>query len=122
MATEPTPLDQILYTLNDAGQFKASVLAATDGLSIATVHSGYNSDTTAAMVALLQKVAREAQGELGMAKVDEVTIRDRDCTRLVCRYLSVEGEGLILAVVVPSGHPYRHVTNRAIRQIRQLLS
>ncbi|MBL7063182.1 MAG: hypothetical protein ISS49_03095 [Anaerolineae bacterium] len=54
--------------------------------------------------------------------MDEVTIYDRDRVRLVCRYLTVGRERLILAALVPPGRCYRRVTNQAIRRIRQLLS
>lgn len=120
--TEPTSLGEILRQMNEAGRFQVSVLTSVEGLPIATVPTGYNSDLTAAMVALIQRVSNDAQSQLGMADVDEVTIRDHDRIRLVCRYLVVGRERLILAAMVPFGHPYRHVTNRAVRQIRQLLS
>ena len=119
---EPASLEEILRALNEAGKFQATVLAAIDGLLIAALPSDYDTDAAAAMVALLQRVSNDAQSQLGMAGVDEVTIRDRDRIRLVCRYLVVGGERLILAMLVPPGHRYRRVTNRAIRQIRQLLS
>jgi hypothetical protein len=73
-------------------------------------------------VALLRKVSREAQEQLGMAALDEVTIRSSDRVRLVCRYLAVGGQGLILAALVSPGRYYRRATNRAIRQIEQLLA
>jgi len=121
-ATEPTSLEEILCVMNEAGGFRVSVLTSTEGLPIVTVPAGYDSDVTAAMVALLQRVSSDAQSQLGMAEIDEVTIRVRDRIRLVCRYLTVGRERLILAAIVPPGRYYRRVTNRAIRQIRQLLS
>lgn len=119
---EPTSLQEILYEMNEAGRFQVSVLTSTEGLPIATVPASYESDLTAAMVALIQRVSNDAQSQLGMAEVDEVTIRDRDRFRLVCRYLVVGRERLILAAIVPAGYPYRRATNRAVRQIRRLLS
>jgi predicted regulator of Ras-like GTPase activity (Roadblock/LC7/MglB family) len=121
-AAEPTSLQEILHALNETRKFEAVVLASADGLLIATAPTDYDSEVTAALVALLQKVSSEAQQQLGMAEVDEVTIRSRDRVRLVCRHLDVGNEGLILVVVVTPGRYYRRVTNRAIKQIRQLLS
>lgn len=118
----PTSLGEILRQMNESGKFQLSVLTSMEGLPIATVPINHNSDLAAAMVALIQRVSNDAQGQLGMTAVDEVTICDRDRTRLVCRHLVFKREKLILAAIVPSGRPYRHVTNRAIRQIRQLLS
>lgn len=94
------------------------MLASSDGLPIATVPSDYDTDITAAMVALLRSVARETQDQVGMAQLDEVSIRANDRIRLVCRYFSANDEDFILAVVVPSHRRYyRRLTNRAIKEI-----
>ena len=108
--------------MNEGGQFEVVILASKDGLLIATEPSGYDSEVTAATVALLRKVSSEAQGQLGMAPLDEVALRGRDRVRLVCRYLTVGEQELILAALVPPGGYYRRATNRAIGQMRQLLS
>lgn len=121
-AAEPTSLEEILSAMNAAGGFTVSVLTSTEGLPIATVPADYSSDLAAAMVALLQRASNDAQGQLGMAEVDEVTIRDRDRNRLVCRYFVVGRERLILAAMVPAGRSYRRATNRAVERIRRLLS
>jgi predicted regulator of Ras-like GTPase activity (Roadblock/LC7/MglB family) len=114
--------EEILSAMNEAGGFVVSVLTSLEGLPIATVPADYSSDLAAAMVALLQRASSDAQGQLGMAEVDEVTIRDCQRVRLVCRYFTVEKERLILAAMVPPGRYYRQATNRAIEQIKRLLS
>ena len=114
-------LEEVLEQMTDNGDFRAVVLASDEGLPLAAVPSHYDSDTTAAMVALLQRVSREARDQLEMAKVDEVTISDCEHIRLVCRYVEVGGDMLILAVMVPSGTYYRRVTNRAVRRIKDIL-
>lgn len=121
-ATQPTTLEEILREANRAGGFQVSVLTSTEGLPIATVPAGYNSDFMAAMVALIQRTSNDAQSQLGMADVDEVTIRDRDRVRLVCRHIVVGRDKLILAVMVPPGRYSRRATNWAVRMIRQMLS
>jgi len=108
--------------MHTRGKFQVSVLTSVDGLPIATVPADYDSDLTAAIVALLQRVSNDARSGLKMAEVDELTIRDRNHIRLVCRYLVIGRERLILAAMVPPGRPYRRVTNRAVRQIEQLLA
>ena len=119
---KPISLEKILHEMDEVGRFQVSVLTSTEGLPIATVPAGYNSNLVAAIVALLQRVSNDAQSQLGMAEVDEVSISDRARIRLVCRYFVVGRERLILAVIVPPGRPYRRATNRAIKQIKQLLS
>jgi len=121
-ATEFTPIEQILCEMNQAGGFQVSLLTSTDGLPIATVPTAHDSDFMAAMVALIQMACNDAQGQLGMANVDEVTIRDCDHRRLVCRYVVVGSDKLILSAMVPASCAYRRVTNQAIRRIRRMLS
>jgi predicted regulator of Ras-like GTPase activity (Roadblock/LC7/MglB family) len=112
------PFEETLEKMNREGSFEASVLASSDGLPIATVPSDYDIDITAAMGALLRSVARETHNLVGLAQLDEVSVRAGDSMRLVCRYFSVKDEDFILAVVVPSYRRYyRRVTNQAIRKI-----
>jgi predicted regulator of Ras-like GTPase activity (Roadblock/LC7/MglB family) len=118
---EPMSLSDIVTEMHIDGDFSVSVLASKEGLPIATAPRGHNSDLAAAIIALLQKVSDETQGELGMASVDEVTIRDQDRLRLVCRNFYVGKEELILAALVPPDHYYRHVTNQAIKKIQESL-
>jgi predicted regulator of Ras-like GTPase activity (Roadblock/LC7/MglB family) len=110
--------EETLEQINREGEFEASILAGSDGLPIATAPSGYDTDVTAAMVALLRSAARETQDQVGMAQLDEVSVLASDRIRLVCRYFSAGDEDFILAVVVPRNRYYRRLTNRAIRQIR----
>jgi predicted regulator of Ras-like GTPase activity (Roadblock/LC7/MglB family) len=110
--------EETLERINREGNFEASVLATPDGLPIATAPAGYDSDVTAAMVALLQSVAQQTQDHVGMAPLDEVSVRASDHIRLVCRSFRVDGEDFILAVVVPREQRYhRQLTNRAIREL-----
>jgi len=116
------PFEETLERINKQGAFEASVLASSDGLAIATVPSDYDTDITAAMVALLRSVARETQDRVGMAPLDEVSVRANDRMRLVCRYFRANDEDFILAVVVPSHRRYyRRMTNQAIKEIRLTL-
>ena len=110
--------EETLERINREGNFEASVLATPDGLPSATAPAGYDSDVTAAMVALLQSVAQQTQDHVGMAPLDEVSVRASDHIRLVCRSFRVDGEDFILAVVVPREQRYhRQLTNRAIREL-----
>jgi predicted regulator of Ras-like GTPase activity (Roadblock/LC7/MglB family) len=111
--------EETLKRVNGEGSFEVSMLASSDGLPIATVPSDYDTDVTAAMVALLRRVAQEMQDSVGLAQLDEVSVRASDKIRVVCRYFRVDDEDLILAVVVPSDRRYyRRLTNRAVREIK----
>ena len=113
------PFEETLERINREGKFEASVLATYDGLPIATAPSDYDTEITAAMVALLRSVAQQTQDQVGMATLDEVSVRASDHIRLVCRSFRVDGEDFILAVVVPAKQRYyRQLTNRAIKELR----
>jgi predicted regulator of Ras-like GTPase activity (Roadblock/LC7/MglB family) len=113
------PFKETLERINREGKFEASVLATHDGLPIATAPSDFDTEITAAMVALLRSAAQQTQDQVGLGTVDEVSIRASDRIRLVCRSFKVDGEDFILAVVVPAEQRYyRELTNRAIRELR----
>ncbi|MDH4208925.1 MAG: roadblock/LC7 domain-containing protein [Anaerolineae bacterium] len=114
-----TNFEQTLEQINKDGRFRASVLASSDGLPVAQAPSEYDSEIIAAMVALLRSVAQQTQDQVGIGRLDEVSVRADDRLRLVCRYFEIDGEDFILAVVVPNQQRYyRRETNRAIRELR----
>ena len=121
-AFHPMSLDEMLLSLHKEGQFEAAVLASGEGLPIATVPANYNTDKAAAMIAMLKRVSKEARDQFPLAEIDEFSILDSNRMRLVCRYLKVGGEELILAVIAPPDQSYRRMTNQAIKQIMEFLS
>ncbi len=118
---EPPSLDQILSEMNDEGGFIRSVLATADGFSIASAPSNPDHELASAMIAMLRNVSVETQDNLGLAPVDEVTIRTSEQSYLVCRNISAGTEFLSLCALVPPGRSYRRATNRAVRRIRQIV-
>jgi predicted regulator of Ras-like GTPase activity (Roadblock/LC7/MglB family) len=114
----PATFDEALQNMMDRLRLEGAVLASSDGLPIATVPSAYDPETAAAMVALLQSVSHEAHDQLGVSGVDEVTVVGRDRRRLVCRRLQIDGEELVLALMVPANRYYRRISNRAIKEIK----
>jgi len=110
--------EKILREMNQAGYFKAAVLSTTEGLSLASAPVGYEDEMAAAMVAMLNEVARQARQQLSLAQVDELSLVGDDRTRLACRYFSVDGQDLVLSVLIPPNCYYRRLTNRAIKALR----
>lgn len=110
---------QILKELKDQGHFMASMLVSAEGLAIASVSAPFDTETMAAMAALIKNVVRQARTQMGLAWIDEVSIVDDNKMRLTCRYFTVDGEELILAIVAPPHQTHRRLTNQAIREIRQ---
>jgi predicted regulator of Ras-like GTPase activity (Roadblock/LC7/MglB family) len=117
----PLSFVEILQEMNSEGGFEWSVLATSEGLPVACVPDDSDSELAGAMVALLQKVGQDTQGNLGMAPVDEVTIRTEDRTHLVCRRIGAGDDCLSLCAVVPANCRYRRATNKAIKRIRIVL-
>jgi len=113
--------DEILQEMNSDGGFIRSVLATSDGLPIASAPTNPDHELDSAMIALLQQVSVETQDNLGLAPVDEVTIRTKEHSYLVCRTIPSGDECLSLCAIVPPGRAYRRATNRAVRKIRQII-
>ncbi len=112
-------LASILHDLNTLGGFPISVLADRDGLLLASACGpAWDSERQAAVVALIQRAAQHAEA-VEMGQADEVTVRDGQGRRLVCRPVVVRGRVLILAVMVDDGRAYRRVTNQAVHEIRR---
>ena len=74
----PLSFDEILKEMNSDGGFIRSVLATSDGFSIASAPTNPDHELASAMIALLQQVSVETQDNLGLAPVDEVTIRTKE--------------------------------------------
>ncbi|RLD08021.1 MAG: hypothetical protein DRI65_03420 [Chloroflexota bacterium] len=117
----PLTFDEILQEMNTDGGFIRSVLATSDGFSIASAPTSPDHELASAMIALLQQVSAETQDNLGLAPVDEVTIRTEEHSYLVCRTIPTGGENLSLCAIVPPGRAYRRATNRAVRKICQII-
>lgn len=115
----PENLIAALRTLNARGEFLITVLTDAEGLLMASAPSpGWDAEKQAAVVALVQRAARQAQAA-SMDAADEVAIRDVTGRRLVCRPFEVDGQILLLSVLMEAGRPYRRLTNDAIRDVRR---
>ena len=118
---EPLTFDEVLQEMNEEGGFVRSVLATSDGFSIASAPTNPDHELASAMIALLQQVSVETQDNLGLAPIDEVTIRTSEHSYLVCRRISSGNDSLSLCAIVPPGRAYRRVTNQALRKIRRII-
>jgi len=117
-----TKLSQILEELNASGQFAMSVLADSDGLPIAYAAApGQSADKESAVAALMQRVSSQAREQLGMAETNEIVVYDAAGRRLICRPLTINGNGMILAIIVPQrDQSYRRALKRAVEQLKQM--
>ncbi len=111
-------LSKLLTDMNAAGNFTISVLTDRQGLPIAFATApGYDPERQSAVVALVQKTACQASTHLGMV-TDEISLNAVDGQRLVCRPFDVNGNTLILAVLIGDrAQSYRRLTNKTVRRI-----
>jgi predicted regulator of Ras-like GTPase activity (Roadblock/LC7/MglB family) len=111
--------EKILHKMNSEGNFKASVLSMRDGLPLASSPPHYEDETAAAMVTLLNETAKRINNQLQLPQVDEISIVGDDRTRLVCRYCTVDGNELLLMILIPPDQAYRRLTNQAMKEIKR---
>ncbi len=119
--TNSAEISRLLREMNQKGSFQVSVLTDREGFPLAWASgNGENPETQAAVVALAQKTAGQVSSHLGMAVMDEISMRDESGSHLVCRPFTINGRELILAVLmVDKRRPYRKLTNQAVRAIQQ---
>ena len=116
----PGTLVDVLRSLNAAGGYLVTVLTDIEGLVLASAPSpGWDADKQAAVVALIQRTARQAQ-MLNLGEMDEISLRDVSGRRLICRLFEVDGTVLLLSILVEEGRPYRRLTNAAVRGVRKV--
>lgn len=120
--TGSAELAKLLAELNQKGGFPISVLADRHGFPLASAcAAGQDPDKQAAVVALVQKTARQASTQLGLAATDEISLYDAQGQRLVCRPFEAEGHEMILAVLVTDRNKtYRRLTTQVIRAIQDI--
>jgi predicted regulator of Ras-like GTPase activity (Roadblock/LC7/MglB family) len=115
----PEKMTEALRSLNTRGGYLITVLTDADGLLMASAPSpGWDAEKQAAVVALVQRAARQAE-DISLGAADEVAIRDISGRRLVCRPFEVDGQTLLLSVLMDVAKPYRRLTNDAVREVRR---
>lgn len=117
-----TQLAKLLAEMNGQGNFPIAVITDIEGFPIAwAALPDQDPDLQSAVVALIQKTAIQVRQQLGMARMDEISVYDREGQRLVCRPFEANQHQLILAVLVPDKRQaYRRLTNKAIRSIQKI--
>jgi len=115
-------LTRILEDMNEAGQFRASFLVDAQGLPVAAVTSGYDTDTASAMVSMVRNAILQLQTGINLAEADEVATRGNDKMRLISRYFKLGDEALILVVIAPPDRSYRKLTSQAIKAFQSTWS
>ncbi|MEW5870860.1 MAG: roadblock/LC7 domain-containing protein [Chloroflexota bacterium] len=115
-------IQEIVQQIGQENQFSEVVLTDASGFPLAAFTQGSSPEPSAAIAAMIQRVAEQAGGRIGLGSMDEVSMYAESGQRLVCRRFMAGEHVLYLAVKLPAQMTYRRVTNQAIRQIRQAWS
>ena len=106
--------EKILRSLVRDGAFLSAIVASSDGLPVAMVGKA-NALMIAAVAASMKDLAERA-----LEGLTEISSRDDNGHQIVSRYFSVDGDLLLLAVELPTHRAYRRLTNRAIKNIKDV--
>ncbi len=111
----------VLAAMNSDGGFPLSLLVDREGLVIAgATANGHDPEEQAAALALIQG-AVEKSASMGLGPIDELTLRTTRGERFVCRRVAGGKNQIHMGVIVPKGRCYRRITNRALRELSQIL-
>ncbi|HEX2980743.1 MAG TPA: roadblock/LC7 domain-containing protein [Anaerolineaceae bacterium] len=115
-----TMLQDLLINLNNQGGFSVTVLTDHNGFPIASsARNGSDSDTQAAVVSQVRKVAGQVRDQLGMAAAEEFSMNDVNGKKLICRSFPIGDQEYILAILIPNrDKSYRRLTTLTIRAIQ----
>ena len=114
-------LASLLVNLNEKGGFPIALLTDYQGFPIASASKAdQDPQRQAATVALIQKTVTQASDQLGLDETDEFSLFDASGQRLVCRPFSVNGDNMILAILIPDrNQSYRRLTNNTLNAVRR---
>ncbi len=113
---------KVLADMNREAQFPVATLSGRDGLLVAaSTSNGDNPAKQSAVVAKLAEAANLMRSQLAFGTPAELSFFAEDGRRLVCRPFILNGQELILAVLVPNrGQAYRRATSKAISRLRSI--
>jgi predicted regulator of Ras-like GTPase activity (Roadblock/LC7/MglB family) len=113
---------ELLRRLNALGQYSLSLVCTEDGLLIASAGERLRSEMAAILTSLFSDIAVRAVRDLGLRRVDELTLADPVTGHLVVRPLDPEARPrLFLVVQVPRDRAWRRNTANAARKLLVLL-
>lgn len=112
-------LAELLAELNQRHFINYAVLSSEDGLAI---EDGSPTATQLAAVAGFMLVAARQSGAiLGFQNGRDVSVQLDPENLLVCRHFAANQSGLILAVIVQAGSPYKRLLGNTIRAVQSLV-
>jgi hypothetical protein len=113
---------ELLRGLNALGGYLLSLVCTADGLLVASAGERVRTEVVAGLTSLFHDIALRAARDLELARIDELTLLDRDSGCFVVRPLDLAGgPPLFLVVQVPRDRAWRRNTTLVARQLRAIL-
>ena len=114
-------LTDLLHELTEGCGYDSALVCTDEGLLVACTGDLPTSEELAGVVGLVEDVVVRSERDLGVQRVDEVTLLDPGRGRMVIRPLLVDGARFHLVVRVPAKSTWRRNTNRVSRQVTRIL-
>lgn len=113
---------ELLRGINALGGYPLSLVCTEEGLLIASAGERMRSEVTAGLTSLFHDIAVRAVRDLGLARVDELTLSDPTLGCFVVRPIDLDARPRIFLVVqVPRERSWRRNTNLVARKLQAIL-
>lgn len=113
---------ELLKGINALGGYPLSLVCTADGLLVASAGERVRTEIVAGLTSLFNDIAVRAARDLALARVEELTLLDRDGGNFVIRPLDLgAGPRMFLVVQAPRDRPWRRNTALVARKLQALL-
>lgn len=113
---------ELLQGINALGGYPLSLVCTADGLLVASAGERVRTEIVAGLTSLFHDIAVRAARDLALARIEELTLLDRDGGNFVVRPLDLGGgTQLFLVVQAPRDRPWRRNTALVARKLQSLL-
>ncbi len=114
-------IQQVIERLSQQEGFETVILTDAAGLPLATSVEMRAAEEFSAVVAKMLRASASVGKRLKMGAMSEIMLLAEDAQQgLLCRKFQVDGEELVLAMVIRPQHTYWEATTQAIREIQRL--
>lgn len=112
----------LLAGLNARGGYPMSLVCTDRGLLLAFAGEVLRSEVLAGLTSLFDDILARAARDLGLSRIEELSLWDCTTGRVVVRPLACEGHvRLFLVVQVPPDRSWRRNTNQVARKLLSIL-
>lgn len=122
MSAVERDVTDLLQGVNALGGYPLSLVCTEDGLLVASAGERVRTEVIAGLTSLFHDIAVRAVRDLKLARIDELTLLDRDSGCFVVRPLDLAGTPrMFLVVQVPRDKSWRRNTTLVARRLQTIL-